>query len=92
MPDSASRRALLSNDTGWSAEQAQVEIWRAMTTVQIAELIVSTSNAARTLAIAGLRERYPGANDHELLVRYVALTLGPVLARRVYPEFDRLEP
>ena len=92
MPDSASRRALLSNDTGWSAEQAQVEIWRAMTTVQIAELIVSTSNAARTLAIAGLRERYPGANDHELLVRYVELTLGPALARRVYPEFDRLEP
>jgi hypothetical protein len=92
MSHSASRRAVLSNDSTRTAEQAQFEIWRSMTTVQIAELIVGASNAARTLAIAGLRERYPGANDHELLVRYAALTLGPALARRVYPEFDRLEP
>ncbi len=83
---------MLSDDTSRSAEQLQVEIWRALTTVQIAGLIVGASNAARTLAIAGLRERYPAASDHELLIRYAALTLGPVLARRVYPEIDLLEP
>jgi hypothetical protein len=92
MTRSTSERAVLSGDTSRSAEQLQVEIWRALTSVQIAGLIAGASSAARTLAIAGLRERYPAASDRELLIRYAALTLGPVLARRVYPEIDRLEP
>jgi hypothetical protein len=83
---------VLSKDTSWSAEQSQVQIWRGLTTVQLAELIAGASNAARTLAIAGLRDRYPAASDRELIVRYAALTLGLPLARQVYPELDHLEP
>jgi hypothetical protein len=80
------------DDTSRRAEASQFEIWRALTTEQIAGLIVGASNAARTLAIAGLRDRYPAATDRELVVRYAALTLGWRLARRVYPELDRLGP
>ena len=92
MAHRTSRRAVLTNDTSRSAEQSQVEIWRTLTTVQTAGLITGASNAVRTLAIAGLRQRYPTASDRELTVRYAALTLGLPLAKRVYPELDRLEP
>lgn len=86
------RVAARPDDTSADAQQRQVEIRRALSTVQIAELIVGAARAARTLAMAGLQIRYPAAGDRELLVRYAALTLGRDLARRVYPELDRLDP
>ena len=92
MSNSTPPRAVLSDDTSTVAERSQFEIWRSLSTVQIAEIIVGASNALRTVAMAGLRNRYPAATDRELLVRYAALTLGPTLARRVYPEFDRFDP
>ena len=84
--------AVLSRDTSRAAERVQVDVWRHMSTVELAQLVTGACRAARAVAYAGLRSRYPGASDHELLVRYAALTLGVPLARRAYPELDRLEP
>jgi hypothetical protein len=41
---------------------------------------------ARTLALAGIRERHPGASERECFIRLAALQLGLELTRRVYPD------
>lgn len=82
---------MLSRDTTAEAEALQVRVWRSLSTVQIAELIAGASRAARTLAIAGLRARHPGASDRELVERFALLTLGPTLARQVYADLAEIE-
>jgi len=84
--------ARLSRDTDRLAEQRQIVAWRSLSTVEIARLVAGASRAARTLALAGLRARYPSASDHELTVRLAAITLGRALATRAFPELDHLEP
>lgn len=65
--------------------------WRKMTAAQKADLISRLSGAAREMAIAGIRQRHPGASEREVFLRLAILTLGPELARRAYPEVDRLD-
>jgi hypothetical protein len=89
---SSSLAARLSRDTDRKAEERQIVAWRSLSTVEIAGLVAGASRAARTLALAGLRARYPLASDRELTVRLAAITLGPTVARRAYPELDDLEP
>lgn len=84
--------ARLSRDTDRKAEERQILAWRSLSTVEIAGLVAGASRAARALALAGLRARYPSASRHELTARLAAMTLGPTLARRAYPELDHLEP
>lgn len=81
------RRAVLSADTDAATEDRQVARWREMSSVEIASLVAGACRAARTMAMAGLRERFPDASEPELIARYAALTLGDDLARRVYPEW-----
>ena len=91
-PSNPERPARLSTDTSADAEARQIAIWRALSSVQIAELVGGASRAIRALAFAGLRARHPGASDSELLARYARLTLGPELAARVYPELPLDRP
>jgi hypothetical protein len=89
---SARRRAVLSDDTDPEIEARQVAVWRALSSVEIAALINAASRAARTLAAAGLRDRYPRASPHELALRLATLTLGADLAARAYPQLRHLDP
>jgi hypothetical protein len=89
MPDSFVAAAVLSRDTSREAEELQVRVWRSLSTHELAQLISGASQALRTLAFAGLRARYPGIPDAELVPRFAMLTLGPRLARRVYPDLDQ---
>jgi hypothetical protein len=82
--------AELSLDTGRDAEAHQIEIWNRLSTVELAALVDGASRAARSFALAGLRADYPGASDRELFLRLALLTLGPGLARAVYPDIERL--
>jgi hypothetical protein len=91
MAPDATRRGILSDDTTWEAEQRQIEIWRRMSTVEIAALIDGASRTVRALTLAGLRSRFPDASERELFLRMAAITLGTDLARKAYPEIDRLE-
>jgi len=84
--------ARLSSDTTLDAEQRQVARWQAMSSVEIAQLVESASQAARELALAGLRARHPEASARELVARLARITLGPELATRVYPELAGLAP
>ncbi len=86
----SNERAILTDDTTRQAEALQVQAWRGMSSVELASLIAGASRSARTLAMAGLRSRYPDASDTELIERWAVLTLGVELARAVYPDVDRL--
>ncbi|HNQ78362.1 MAG TPA: hypothetical protein PK747_07515 [Acidobacteriota bacterium] len=50
------------------------------------EMVAELNAAARLLALAGLRERHPGADEAELRRRLADLILGKDLARKVYGE------
>jgi hypothetical protein len=80
----------LADDTPLDVERRQIEGWRRMTPMQKADAIVTASQAARDMALAGIRDRYPGASPREQFLRLAILTLGRELASRAYPEIDRL--
>jgi len=77
--------AALSADTTRRAERLQVLAWRSMSSVQRAQLVAGAARTVRAMALAGLRQRHPGASESELVARLGLLTLGPSLARRAYP-------
>ena len=83
-------RSSLTPDTSLDFEARQVRGWRGMTAAQKAELIVAISQAARDMAMAGIRDRFPTASPHEHFLRLAILTLGSELARQAYPDIDRL--
>jgi hypothetical protein len=87
-----SERGVLSADTSFDVEQRQIAMWRAMSTAERFSLVNGASRAVRTLAMAGLKTRYPNAAESELIARLARVTLGEALARRAYPELDSLEP
>jgi hypothetical protein len=87
---SGPERGVLAADTSIDAEERQIRIWREMSTVQRLALVNDTSRAARTLALAGLRERYPQASHGELIARLARLTVGEALACKAYPELAHL--
>lgn len=80
----------LSSDTDAAIEERQVRAWRDMTPAQKANLITRLSQTAREMAAAGVRDRHPDASPREQFLRLAMLTLGPELARRVYPEIEQL--
>jgi len=76
---------VLSADTTRHAERLQVIAWRSMSSMQRAQLVAGAARTVRAIALAGLRQRHPGASESEIVARFALLTLGPSLARRVYP-------
>lgn len=63
-------------DTDPDAERWLFDRLRALAPWQKAAMLSAASRAAYGLAIAGLRLRYPQADEAELRKRYAALTLG----------------
>lgn len=74
----------LSADTDPEIERRQLEIYRNMSAGQKIQLVDQLWVTARTLGMAGLRQRYPEAGEQELLYRWAALVYGEDLARRAY--------
>jgi hypothetical protein len=62
----------------------QFELYRRMTPAERARLCRDTTLAANALALAGLRQRHPHADDRELLLRLAALRLGEDTVARAY--------
>ena len=62
-----------------------------MTDPEKGALITGLTQAAFEMAAAGVRARYPHADPREQFLRLAIVTLGPELARRAYPEIDRLD-
>ena len=82
----------MSLDTDRDIEDLQIAAWRVSSTIDIARVVAGASAAARQLALAGLRTRYPDADEREIIARFAGLTLGHDVARRAYPELDHLDP
>jgi hypothetical protein len=72
------------SDTSPEAERVQIEILRAMPSWRKFQLLNDLIVTGRKLALAGLRERFPGASGDELRRRLATLLLGPELAAKVY--------
>lgn len=81
------------SDTHPDAAKVQFDCFRAMSPEQKMTCLMGLIETGRTLALAGLRMRFPHADEEELQRRLASLLVGPELARKVYgPEPPRLEP
>jgi hypothetical protein len=81
----------LTLDTSPEIERLQIERWRNMSPAEKAALVSGLTQATCELALAGIRQRYPGASSRELFLRLAMLRLGPDLARKAYPEIASLD-
>jgi hypothetical protein len=71
-------------DTHSDMERLQVERLRQMPTWRKMALMAEMTESVRTLAVAGLRQRYPTDTPAYRRRRLADLLLGPDLAARVY--------
>jgi hypothetical protein len=67
--------------------QVQQLIWqrlREMSPSEKAEMTVRLTNDCLALAAAGIRQRHPGADDHEMRMRIGVLRVGPELMLQAF--------
>jgi hypothetical protein len=74
----------LFEDTTPEAEAVLVGLLREMSPSRKIEMVCELNGMVRRLAIAGLRERHPGADKEEIRRRLADLLLGKDLAAEVY--------
>jgi hypothetical protein len=78
----------LSADTHPKMEALQIELWRQATPTRKMQMLAQLNASAQTLALMGLRSRYPQASESELRRRLAGLLLGDELAHKVYGEIS----
>lgn len=71
-------------DTSPTSEEVRAEGLRRMPAWRKLALVGEMNRMLDTLALAGLRRRYPEAGAAELRRRLADIRLGPALAARVY--------
>ena len=76
--------ALLSADTPAELEKVQIDLLRRMPPWRKMALVSEMNRAVRTMALAGLRQRYPHDGPAMIRRRLADLLLGSDLAARVY--------
>jgi hypothetical protein len=81
----------VSLDTSAEAERRQFEKWQTMTPVEKLALVSGMSIAVSSLALAGIRRRYPNGSPREHFLRFAVLTLGRELACAAYPDAAGLD-
>lgn len=62
-----------SADTSAVVDALIVERYRQMSPAEKLQIVADLHRASGEMALAGLRQRYPGANTRELMVRLAAL-------------------
>ncbi len=78
--------SVLSSDTHPKMEALQIRLWRQASPTRKMHMVAQLNASARTLALTGLRSRYPQASETELRRRLAGLLLGEELAHKVYGE------
>lgn len=73
-----------SSDTSLAAEAVMIGLPRKAPAWRRLQLAGQMSLTARRLALSGVRQRYPGANEEEIKRRFAALHLGDGLAEKVF--------
>jgi hypothetical protein len=74
----------LSPDTPPEIERLQIEGLRQMPSWRKMALLTGMNRTVQVLALAGLRQRYPGDTPAQHRRRLADLLLGPELAARAY--------
>ena len=72
------------DDTSPEVWELYLELQRRMSPAEKIARAFEWSEVVRRFAEAGLRERYPHADEHEILLRYARMTLGRELFRKAY--------
>ena len=76
------------SDTHPKMEALQIKLLRETPPWRKMEMLAELNKAARELALAGLRQRYPEADENKLL-RYLGnMLLGEDIAGRVFAELE----
>jgi hypothetical protein len=75
-------------DTAPDMEALQVQLLRTIPPWRKMEMLAGLNASARSLAMVGLRQRFPQASESELKRRLADLLLGPDLARKVLGEAE----
>lgn len=78
----------LSSDTHPKMEALQIKLWRQASPARKMQMLAQLNASAHTLALTGLRARYPQASEAELRRRLASLVLGEETARKVYGEIS----
>jgi hypothetical protein len=78
------RDACRLDDTSEEARAVQLECYRRMTPAEKYALVLRLGRLARDVALAGLRQRHPNADEQQLRLRLFALEHGAELARQAY--------
>ncbi len=71
-------------DTDPDAHRVHIDLMRRAEGWRKLQLADQLHRTLRTLALAGLRARYPNASSEELQRRLADVLLGPALAEEVY--------
>ena len=79
---------VLYSDTHPKMEALQIQLLRHATPTRKMEMLGQLNASVRTLALMGLRSRYPQAGEAELRRRLAGLLLGEELARKVYGDIN----
>ena len=79
---------VLYSDTHPKMEALQIQLLRQATPARKMEMLAQLNASARTLALLGLRSRYPQDGEAELRRRLAGLLLGEELARKVYGDIN----
>lgn len=74
----------LYSDTHPKMEALQIQLWRQASPTQKMNMLAQLNASARTLALAGLRSRFPNASEDELRYKMAVLLLGEDLAVKAY--------
>ena len=72
-------------------EALQIQLWRQANPTRKMDMVAQLNATVKTLALAGLRSRFPKAREVELRRRLADLLLGEELARKVYGELGNAE-
>ena len=84
LPNPHPQAVSLFSDTRPEAEAVLIGLLRQAPPWHKLHLVGQLNQTVRTLALSGLRQRYPEATTQELHRRLADLLLGPDLAARVY--------
>lgn len=72
------------SDTASVVSERQCDVWRGWSAWERLQAVEGLNDACRQLAEAGVRRRYPVADDDEVRLRVLSLSLGRDLMVHVY--------
>jgi hypothetical protein len=80
--------SILFSDTHPQMENLQLDLLRQAPAWKKLAMLAQLNESGRMLALSGLRQRYPDADQAELRRRLAGLLLGEELACKVYGELE----